>query len=62
MYDPKDWKCAAHVDVFLDAWVDMLNKSSDCVFKMEADPEGTLKEHETVIENVHVPALKAMEA
>ena len=38
LYDAADWRSAAYVDVILDAWVDMLNKSSDCDFKIEADP------------------------
>ena len=62
LYDAADWRSAAYVDTILDAWVDMLNKSSECVFAMEADPKGTMEKHAGVIENVHVPALKVMEA
>ena len=62
LYDAADWRSAAYVDTILDAWVDMLNKSSECVFAMEADPKGTMEKHAKVIENVHVPALKVMEA
>ena len=63
-YTPSDWQCAARVDLFLDAWVDMLDKSTGLALSAGGgkDMAEVLKEHETVIKNVHEPAIKAMEA
>jgi hypothetical protein len=63
-YKPSDWQSCAQVDVVLDAWVDMLDKSNGIALKIGSacTPEEAMKEHEGVIERVHVPALKVMEA
>ena len=46
-YTPSDWQCAARVDLFLDAWVDMLDKSTGLALKAGggADMAEILKEH-----------------
>ena len=64
-YKPDDWQSCAQVDVILDAWVDMLDKSTGVALKMSGGgctPEEAMKEHQGIIERVHVPALKVMEA
>ena len=63
-YDASNWKCAAKVDLFLDAWVDMLDKSSGLAMKMAggADAAEVMGEMDKVIETVFRPALKAMDA
>ena len=56
--------CAAKVDVFLDAWVDMHDKTNGLALKMVnggCTQEEALGELDKIIENVHVPALKFLE-
>ena len=63
-YDASNWKCAAKVDLFLDAWVDMLEKAAANTMKMASggDAAEVGAEMDKVIENIYRPALKAMEA
>ena len=56
--------CAAKVDVFLDAWVDMHDKTNGLALKMVnggCTQEEAMGELDKIIETVHVPALKFLE-
>ena len=63
-YDPKDWRCAAKVDVFVDAWVDMHDKANNLALKMSmggCTPEEAMTEIDGIIEKIFTPALVALE-
>ena len=64
-YDAKDWRCAAKVDTFIDAWVDMHDKANNLALKMSGGgctQEEAMTEIDGIIERVFTPAFKHLEA